>query len=240
MSTTTYRYDATGDVRAELKLNYADVAITTNTTDQITIDLEGEEAAGTSVTYRFGRLVIKSPDRKALDIFHRKRPRLTVRISLPSTTALECESVASTIELEEVSNFDAVSSTVKASSVSAPLSIQGLKVKAELDAVSSPVQVNGAAAKVSIGDFSGALDAKGASINVDIARVHRGDLQVEGVKAACTVGVLPGVHVHTDFDGLASSFNSSLTPRGVPQEGAPVFRVKVGGTRTSLELTEVA
>ncbi|MDU6927464.1 MAG: hypothetical protein E6375_02370, partial [Dermabacter sp.] len=148
MSTTTYRYDATGDVRAELKLNYADVAITTNTTDQITIDLEGEEAAGTSVTYRFGRLVIKSPDRKALDIFHRKRPRLTVRISLPSTTALECESVASTIELEEVSreaNFDAVSSTVKASSVSAPLSIQGLKVKAELDAVSSPVQVNGAA-----------------------------------------------------------------------------------------------
>ncbi|WP_250258295.1 DUF4097 family beta strand repeat-containing protein [Dermabacter sp. Marseille-Q3180] len=243
MSTTTYRYDATGDVRAELKLNYADVAITTNTTNQITIDLEGEEAAGTSVKYRFGRLEIKSPDRKALDILHRTRPRLTVRMSLPTTTALECASVASTIELEEVSReaqFDAVSSTVKASSVSAPLSIQGFKVKAELDAVSSPVQVNGAAAKVSIGDFSGALDAKGASITVDIARVHRGDLQVEGLKATCTIAVLPGVHVHTDFDGLASSFNSSLTPRGVPQEGAPVFRVKVGGKRTSLELNEVA
>ena len=230
-------------MRAELKLNYADVTITTSATNQITIELEGEEAETTRVKYHLGRLEIKSPDKKGFGILHRKRPRLTVRLSCPAGTALECTSVASSVRIEEIgreASFNAVSSTVSARTVTAPLEVKGLSVKVELDSVSSPVRVDGAAAKVQIGDFSGALAANGASIHGDIARVHRGEVTVAGLKASCTIGVMPSVHVHTDFDGLASTFNSNLTPRGVPKEGAPVFRVKVGGKQTSLELNEAA
>jgi DUF4097 and DUF4098 domain-containing protein YvlB len=230
---TSWEFDATGPVRADIDLPAGSVRVTAVKTETVRVNLTASGHAGerllaeTEVSFGDGTLRVHVPKRVSV----RGNSGLDLTVELPEGSSVKAMTASADVtfegELGSV-NGSTASGDVRAGRVSGDVELTTASGDVRLEEATGDVRVSTASGDANVGRAGGDIIAKTASGDVWIgeagqsatAKTASGDVRIDaiasGLADATTVSgdiviaVVPGVGVYIDISTLTGDVSSDL------------------------------
>lgn len=232
----SWEFNASGPIKAEIKLPAGQVKVTATPAQTVTVSLLPERAAGsraaekliadTEVSFDGGTLTVEVPDQVHL----RGDASLDLAVELPegSSVAVRTASadVSCTGELGSLQGHTAsgdvtadrvgdaglntASGDVRLREVTGDTLLQTASGDAVIHRTGGDITAKTASGDLIIGHAARSVRAQAASGDVEIDRVVTGTVDVTSVSGDVSVGVAPGVGVYLDLSSLSGRVRSDL------------------------------
>jgi DUF4097 and DUF4098 domain-containing protein YvlB len=230
---TSWEFDATGPVQAEIELPAGSVNVAAKETSTVTVSLHSGSKAGekligeTEVSFEGGTLAVRVPDRIRLS----GNASLDLEIELPEGSRVSASTASADMVLSgELGALDAktASGEMKAGPVNGDVNLTTASGGIRLEAAAGEVRVETASGDVVIHRADGDIFAKTASGSVTIGqagqsvtvtsasgdirlnRIATGLADASSISGDITVAVVPDTGVYLDISTLSGRVSSEL------------------------------
>lgn len=261
---THHSFPVSTPLDLDVSLGNVDLHLSTHAENTASVEVEGPDADSVSVNIEGSVLVISMPGQNlaglnALSRIKGSDKRTSVKVRVPAGTRgavgcgsgdilvdgdmgeLEINAGASTLSFTHVTSSLEVSagaSTIALGVVDASTELNVGASRITVCELRSRIHVSGAATTINIDDLYGQFEIDGASSSVTVARAHEGTCWIEGFATSAKLGIMAGVPVFAESEGLGSRVDSNIAPRGKPAPGQAFLEVHAEGMRAHVTLNE--